>query len=33
VVTIDARPDKVAVQQAIRRALGLPEYVEKADYR
>jgi adenylate kinase len=31
VVTIDARPDKAAVQQAIRRALGLPEYVEKAD--
>jgi adenylate kinase len=31
VVTIDARPDKVTVQQAIRHRLGLPEYVEKDD--
>src|SRR3954464_11770544 len=29
VVTVDARPDKVTVQQAIRHRLGLPEYVEK----
>jgi adenylate kinase len=26
VVTVDARPDKIAVQQAIRHRLGLPEY-------
>jgi adenylate kinase len=31
VVTVDARPDRVAVQQAIRHRLGLPEYVEKED--
>ena len=31
VVTVDARPDKVSVQQAIRHRLGLPEYVAKED--
>jgi adenylate kinase len=31
VVTVDARPDKVAVQQAIRQRLSLPEYVAKQD--
>jgi adenylate kinase len=31
VVTVDARTDKVAVQQTIRHRLGLPEYVEKED--
>ena len=29
VVTVDARPDKVTVQQAIRKQLGLPGYQEK----
>jgi adenylate kinase len=29
VVTVDARPDKVSVQQAIRHRLGLPDYVAK----
>ncbi len=28
VVTVDARPDKTTVQQAIRKQLGLPEYQE-----
>ena len=32
VVSVDARPDKIAVQQAIRHRLGLPEYVEKPEY-
>jgi adenylate kinase len=31
VVTVDARPDRVTVQQAIRHGLGLPEYMEKDD--
>ena len=31
VVTVDARPDKLSVQQNIRHRLGLPEYVEKRD--
>jgi adenylate kinase len=31
VVVVDARPDAVAVQQAIRRALGLPEYAPKEE--
>ncbi len=31
VVAVDARPDKITVQQAIRHRLGLPEYVEKED--
>jgi adenylate kinase len=31
VVTVDARPDEITVQQAIRRQLGLPEYVQKDD--
>jgi adenylate kinase len=31
VITVDARADKMAVQQEIRRLLGLPEYVEKGD--
>lgn len=30
VVTVDARPDKVTVQQAIRHRLGLPEYRAEA---
>jgi adenylate kinase len=29
VVTVDARPDKITVQQAIRKQLGLPEYQER----
>ncbi len=29
VVTVDARPDRVTVQQTIRHRLGLPEYVEQ----
>jgi adenylate kinase len=29
VVTVDARPDRVTVQQTIRHRLGLPEYVER----
>ena len=31
VVTVDARPDKITVQQSIRHRLGLPEYVVKED--
>jgi adenylate kinase len=30
VVTVDARPDRVAVQQAIRQSLGLPPYGQPA---
>ncbi|MDT5037201.1 MAG: adenylate kinase [Micromonosporaceae bacterium] len=29
VVAVDARPDKIAVQQTIRHRLGLPEYIDK----